>query len=809
MRLPLRWLRDYLPIDESPSEIASRLDSAGFEVESVSTFGEGCRGLVVARVEGWESHPNADRLRLCKILYGTGDAVDVVCGASNFDVGDYVAFAPPGSEIARGVRVEAKTVRGIQSYGMICSESELGVGSDSEGILVIADRSSGPDLGLEVGTPLEEVLGLGDSVIEVDITPNRPDAMSVLGLARELSASSGMEFVLPDIKLNESDRPARDKVSVVIEEESRCPRYIARYIFDVRVGPSPLWMALRLREAGARPINNVVDVTNFVLFEVGHPLHAFDYSTVSQGRIVVRLARAGERIATLDGDEHSLDSDDLVIADSERPLAIAGVVGGEGSGISASTTEVLLESAYFEPAGILRTAKRHGIRTESSARFERGCDPEGAEWASKRAACLIQQVCEATVARGAVDVYPRPINPARVQLRAQKTNRLLGTEIPIERQAELLSSIGLRIIGRSETALDVEVPTFRRDIFREVDLIEEVGRLYGYDNVKKTLPASGARIGRLDRTQRIRRRISQLVIGCGFTAVKNFSMLSLDKLPVAMRSATTSLANPLRVEESTLRPTLIPGLMESAARNLARRRQDLRLFEIGTVFGPPDDDGLPSEHLSLGGIVVLPDTRLTGARNGITDTVEAPEFFGAKAVLDAVFEAGRVDGVEFVPDTLDGFHPGRCAGVLTDGERIGFVAEVLPEFATAYRIEASTAVFEVDLDRICDLFSETVPYKQFSRFPPVYFDLAFVVANDTPAAVVAEAVIEGGGQLVERAEILDLYRSPKLGEGKKSVTVTVTLSALDRTLTDEEAGEVREAIIQHVGERLGAELRSS
>ncbi len=808
MRLPIRWLRDYVAIDAEPAEIAARLDAAGFEVESIDIFGAGCKGLVVGRVEEIAGHPNADKLRLCTVAYGDGARAEVVCGATNFERGDLVAFAPAGSELPGGMRVEARTIRGVTSHGMICSEAEIGVGDDAEGILVLARAGTEEASGIQPGDPLEDVLGLGDAVIDVDITPNRPDAMSVIGLARELAASFGAELQFPPVELKAAGPPSDEKVTVEIQDPKRCPRYIARYIEGVEVGPSPHWMALRLREAGLRPINNVVDVTNYVLLEIGHPLHAFDYSKIREGRILVRLARDGEKILALDGVERTLTADDLVIADPDGALAIAGVIGGESSAISEATVAVLLESAYFEPTGILRTAKRHGLRTESSARFERGCDPEGAMWASKRACSLLEELTSANVGASAVDVYPKPIEPSVIRLSFAKANRILGAEISVDRQQALLSSIGLKV-EREEEALRVEVPTFRPDLSRDIDLVEEIGRLYGYDNIEKTLPASGARIGRLDRSQRIRRLITEVVRGCGFSAVKNFSMVSPEEVPERWAGRTTRLSNPLRTEESVLRPTLIPGLLKSAGNNLARRRQDLRLFEVGTVFEAAGDDGIPPEYLCLGGVVVLASGRAGRQAHQIGDHLAAPEFFEAKGALEAVLEAGHIREVEFAPARLDGFHPVRCAVVRLAGEEVGLVAEVAPETGSRFGVDATAAVFEIRLDRVVELFSERPSYAAISRYPPVFFDLSFVISEQTPAAAIVEAVRRGGGELLERCELLDVYRSPSLGEGRKSVTVSVTLAALDRTLTDEEASAVRARIIETASHEAGAQLRGS
>lgn len=845
MRLPLRWLRDYLDVGAPAAEIAERLDALGFEVESVSTYGAGCKGLVVARVLDYSPHPAADRLRVCKVEAGPGEEVEVVCGASNFSVGDLVAFAPVGAELPGGLKVEARTIRGVTSYGMICSESELGVGTDAEGILVLeradvpggqqglsngasqessreqtadaaeSTRRGGGSVGeesLAPGAPLEDVLGLGDVVIEVDVTPNRPDAMSVIGLARELASSFGTDYRRPSVEFQESGPDCGSFVSVQILEPDRCPRYIARYLEGIRVGASPSWMALRLREAGLRPINNVVDVTNFVLLEVGHPLHAFDYDEVEEGRIVVRTAEEGEELLCIDGELRVLGPDDLVIADGRRALALAGVIGGEESAISEKTRRVLLESAYFEPTGILRTAKRHGVRTESSARFERGCDPEGAEWASRRAASLMVGLCGAIAGKGSVDEYPKPIEPARIRLRCKRTDSVLGITVPPEEQARLLSSIELQVDfgAESREVLDVVVPTFRPDLTREIDLIEEIGRLKGYDVVPKTLPASRARVGGIDRPLRVRRQVSQLLQGLGFFEVKNFSLVApSDVEPFTDGSVElTRVANPLRVEESVLRPFLLPGLLRTASYNLSRRRQDLRLCEFGTVFGSPDPSGTAPEHRAAGGIVVRAGGEPASAV-GPTEIARAAEFYEAKGAVEAVLSGLGVTAPAFEARALPGMHPGRCATVTVSGQVLGYVAEVDPAVAESFGIEHRVGAFELDLDRLVDLVPERRGYVAFSRFPPVLFDLSFVLSDSVPTSQVLEVVRSAAGELLESCEIMDVYRSPRLGEGNKSVTVSIGLAALDRTLTDEEAAEVRLSIVNLAERELGARLREA
>ena len=808
MRLPLRWLRDYIQIDRPPEIIADRLDALGFEVEAITRYGEGCRGLLAGRVLSYSQHPSAERLRLCQVEVGAGKVQEVVCGASNFSEGDMVAFAPVGAELPGGIKVEARTIRGVTSYGMICSESELGIGTDAEGILVL-EPANAPSKSIEAGMPLEDVLGLGEAIVELDITPNRPDAMSVLGLARELAAGFGLDWHRPVVALEERGPSAGEKITLRNEDPLRCPRYIARYAEDVAVAPAPLWITSRLRQAGLRPINNVVDVTNFVLVEVGHPLHAFDYDLVEDGTVVVRRARQGEKLLCLDGELRTLDEDDLVIADATKPIALAGVIGGEETAINQRTSRVLLEAAYFEPTGILRTSKRHGIRTEASARFERGCDPEGAMWASERAASLLAAHCSARMGKGCVDSYPQPIERRRIELRCSKTEALLGRKIEPKEQARLLSSIELSVEFVGDSTLVVEVPTFRPDLSREVDLIEEIGRLAGYDTIPKTLPASRARAAVLDSRIRLRRKATELVRAAGFSEVKTFSLLSPSELLHLLEDpeSVSRVSNPLRVEESVLRPTLVPGLCKAAARNLARRRQDVFFFEAGTVFGPAGEDGIPEEHRALAGIVVLAGGAVPPPV-GVSELSRAPEFYYAKGAVETVANKLGIRGLTFAAATAKGMHRGRCATVRAGSQSLGVVGELSSEVTKQFDITERAAVFELHLDRLIELVPSEVRFEGFSKFPPVRFDLSFVVSEDVPAARLAEVAEEVAGELLESCEIIDVYRSPKLGAGKKSVTIGVSVASLEKTLTDTEAGEVRSRIIAEVEKALGAQLRA-
>ncbi|HEV7535367.1 MAG TPA: phenylalanine--tRNA ligase subunit beta, partial [Acidimicrobiia bacterium] len=608
MKAPLSWLRDFAPIEGQPLELADKLNGIGLIVEGINAPGRDISGVRTVRVLAVENHPDADRLALVDVDPGDGNAVRVVCGAHNYVAGDVVPWAPPGAELPGGFKLERRKIRGQFSDGMLCAPDELGLSDDHSGIMILP-----PDTPL--GEDLRTVLGLDDIVFDLEITPNRPDAMSIAGVARDLAAALGLPFTLPE--------PAAagvvdlEAASLVVEAPDRCPRYVA-LTGRVAVAPSPGWLVQRLTKAGMRPISNVVDVTNYVMLERGQPLHAFDLSLLGGRGIVVRMAGEGEKIVTLDDVERTLSAADLLICDANRvPQAIAGVMGGGGSEVSGSTTEVLLESAFFTADGILRTSKRLGLRTESSARFERGVDPNGTLRAAERAWKLFGEIASGQPATGPLDAYPEPIEPIRVSLRTARVNAVLGTELDTGRIRGYLEPLGFAVVGDAvpegrmidafpsdpddpemsavdeavyepEEALDFEVPTYRPDCEREIDLIEEVARHHGYNNIARTLPRLDEPGGGLTAVQKGRRTVRDALLGAGLSEAYTFSLVSPADLAAAgLPPEGIELENPLRAEESLLRPAVLPGLLKAAAFNTGHGLPDVGLFEIGHIFLPP------------------------------------------------------------------------------------------------------------------------------------------------------------------------------------------------------------------------------
>ncbi len=832
MKAPLSWLRDFAPIEETAADLADVLNRIGLIVEGISEPGREVGGVVTVRVEAVEKHPDADRLVLVDIDTGSGSA-RVVCGASNFVAGDVVPWAAPGARLPGGFQITQRKIRGQVSDGMLASGRELGISDDHEGILIL---SAGTPLGVDV----REALGLDDVIFDLEITPNRPDAMSVAGVARDLAAALGLPFTLATPVAPGGEPPVGELATLAVEAPDRCPRYVAR-VGRVSMGPSPEWMAQRLVKAGLRPISNVVDVTNYVLLERGQPLHAFDLGLLGGRGIVVRLAGEGEKITTLDEVERALSPDDLLICDAERvPQAVAGVMGGGGSEVSDATTEVLVESAYFSPEGILRTSKRLGLRTESSARFERGVDPNGVAVAADRAWELFAQVADGQPAAGALDAYPAPVEPARIRLRTARVNAVLGTDLDTGRVRDYLEPLGLVVEGPAPDGLVVDVadpdagevdagpadpfaglrqslaptlgvseelefliPTYRPDLEREIDLIEEVARHHGYNNITRTLPRQAEPGAGLTAVQRDRRLAREALLGAGLDEATTFSLLSpADLVAAGFPADGIELENPLRAEESLLRPAILPGLLRAVAFNAGHGQADVRLFEVGHVFlPPPPDQTLPDEREHLAGV-------LAGSVRRLPHEADRPvDGHDAVGILDVLAGVLEIDGWHLAPGDGPGFAPGRAAAVMVGDELCGLVGEVDPEVLSRLGVTGTVAAFEVDLSALLGAPRKERRYVAPSRFPSSSVDLAFVVDEALPAGQAGATLRRAAGEWCEEVRLFDVFRSEALGEGRKSLAFALRFRAPDRTLTDAEVGSVRERCIQAMASAHGATLR--
>ncbi|RMG89038.1 MAG: phenylalanine--tRNA ligase subunit beta [Candidatus Dadabacteria bacterium] len=802
MRVPVSWLKEYVEFDLGPEALAERLTMAGLEVGAVERRGEGIEGVVVAQILEKGRHPNADRLSLCRVTDGA-ETYEIVCGATNMAAGDKVALARVGARLPGGFKIKKTKIRGQVSYGMMCSERELGLGEDHSGILILPADAP-------VGADLLEYLGLPETVIEVEITPNRPDCLSVVGVAREVAALTGAALRVPEPRVPEEGPAVGELTSVEIRDPDLCHRYAARVIRGVRVGPSPLWLRRRLEACGVRSINNVVDVTNYVLLELGHPLHAFDRNRLVEGRIVVQRARDGERFTTLDGQERELDADTLVICDAERPVALAGVMGGENSEVEPDTTDVLLESAWFLPSNIRRTSRRLGLRTEASYRFERGTDIEGLLRALDRATELIVQLAGGTVARGVYDAYPTRHEPARVRLRYDRVRGLLGTEIRADEVRTILTSLGMAEEGADAESVTVRVPTHRVDLEREVDLIEEVARIHGYERIPTTLPRVPMRPDPAPARRRAANRARDLLAGQGYYEAVCLSFgdpADDDRLGLPAedpRRRHVILANPLGRDSSALRTTLVPGLLRSLARNQRRQVRSARLFEVGRTFHPREGEALPDETLRVAAVAA-------GARDPLAwwSGDEAVDFFDAKGALETLLTGFGLGSLRFVPaPELSWLHPGRAARVEAEGRALGWVGEFHPGRLGAWDLEGPVAGFEVDLDAVLGLAREPGAFPGLPRYPAVQRDLAILVDPARARAQdVVDAVWSAGSPLVRDVEIFDVYRGERIPEGLVSLALRLTYRADDRTLTDEEVRAEEARVLESLAARTGARLR--
>ncbi len=782
MKLPLSWLSEFIDLPTTdPRELADTLAMVGHEVEGIEELPVGWSDVVIARVVSVEPHPDADKVRLCQVTTG-GDPIDVVCGAWNFDEGAVVAFALPGAVLGDDFEIGVRDIRGVESHGMICSERELGIGDDQEGILVLADDAP-------VGKPLEEVVELPEVVFDLDITPNRPDAMSLLGIARDLAAWYDIDYRIPEMKLSTIDKPA--SISVVVEAGS--PRFAARHIDDVTVGPSPLMVRHRLRKAGVRPISNLVDVTNYVMLELGQPLHVFDADKIEGGRLVVRHATQGETLVTLDGVERDLRTDDVVICDDTGPVSLAGTMGGEGTEVSTETTNTILEAAAWDPPSIMYTSRFHGLRSEASARFERGVDPNLPPLASERAAAMIASLSGGTVRSGWVDEVVTETRPAEVNLDLSYVSRVLGEDFDVSVSAGLLKRLGMKVGG--EDPLVVTVPTNRPDVTRPADLIEEIARIHGYEKFPSRLrPGIG---GRPTEPQRRRGELQRLLADLGIDHAITLSLIhaqdvtALDPPEDHEWSHPVIVKNPLREEEALLRPSLLPGLLRSVAYNRGRGVADVALFEMGRVFHATpwnEDPRVPSqpEHL---GLVIAGDfgDRLldgSGREADVSTLLAVVRGIGHRLGLDLRLEAA----------TAPGFHPTRTAQVTVGSEAVGHVGELHPHTTDAFELEGRVAAGELALDALLAAPGTTV-YEAVSGYPHVDFDLSFDVPSDLATATLVDITTSAAGDLLEWARPFDHYSGGNLDEGRKAVAIRYRLRASDRTLTADDVAPVRQVMI--------------
>lgn len=807
MRISLRWLGEYVAVGLPPQELAHRLTMSGNEVETTTHLGSASGGwdnIFVGQVAALRPHPNADRLLLCDVDLGT-QRITVVTGAPNLRQGQKVPFARVGATLIDGhsgepVALQRARIRGIASEGMVCSEKELGISEDHSGIMILPDDAP-------VGLPLAEYLG--DTIFDLTVTPNRPDCMSVIGIAREVAALTGESVRLPIIAYEESGPPIEDEVTVDISDPDLCARYCCSLVRGVRVGPSPGWMQQRLLASGMRPINSVVDVTNYVMLEFGQPLHAFDFDTLRGRKVIVRRGRPDEVMATLDGIERILTADTLAIADTEDAIAIAGVMGGAETEVVEGTTTVLLESANFHQASIRRTSRRLRLPSEASSRFERGLPPELTVPALRRATQLIAQLTGGMAAPGIVDNYPRKQNRHSIVLMRSHVKRLLGIEMDwdeIRRPLEALGFVCQDATGpEDEPAISVAVPYWRLDVTIAEDLVEEVARTTGYDTVPTTLPLGRLPEPRRDPLRELQHGIRQFMAGCGFQEIITYSLVSLAILRKAIPGETLDpmpmrMANPLSSEQEYLRTSLRPGLLATLARNQRHQEGGMSLFEVSRTYIPREGD-LPEEREMLVGIASGPRQEASW----LTDGGETG-FFDVKGVIEALFASLGVE-VAFEPfDDDPTLQTDRTARIVAGGAPLGVLGEVRPNIAETFDLLPHPIIlFEMELAPIIPLLGSVGRYQPLPRFPSVLRDLALVVDEAIPASRVEE--ILRSSSLAVSATLFDVYQGEQVPPGKKSLAFRVAYRAGDRTLTDAEVNDVQRQTLERLQTELGATLR--
>lgn len=801
MLLSIDWLSDFLQPGISVSELADRLTMAGTEVDEIIEIGSQWDNVVVGRIEDITPHPAADKLRVASVSLGSHSDT-IVCGAPNIAVGQRVPVALPGAVLPGGTTIKKTKIRGQASAGMICSETELGLGTDTSGIMVLS-----PDL--EIGALIADALHLRDTVLNLGVTPNRADCFSVIGLAREIAAILDMPITIPAHRPEEADPPASETLRVEIRDPDLCPRYTARCVTDVTIAPSPLWMRRRLENCGIRSISNVVDITNYVLLEWGQPLHAFDSRTISDNCIIVRRARPGETFTTLDEVQRTPDSDVLMICDARGPVAVAGIMGGLDSGITAETNGVVLESAWFTPHSIARSSAALGLRSEASERFRKGVDPQGVVPAVDRAAQLMQRYCGGTVASGIVDCHAGTLPaPPRISLPVSRANSLIGTQLPQADMHALLQRLHMQVTAPDAETLAVTPPPWRSDVTTWVDLTEEIARLHGYHHIPATYPVCTLTPVATSPVRSAAGAVRRRLMACGCTEVINYSFNDPDNsarlgLPQSdARTCALPLRNPLSASQSVLRTSLVPSLLQNLRDNQRNGAENVKLFELGRVFFPQGDQP-PQECMRLAGIAA-------GHRYAPhwSEPPAALDFYDIKGIVQAVLESLHIDCAHCAPGHGEPFlHPGAGAALYIRGTRAGSLGELHPAVLEPFDLAGRVLLFDLDFDLLCDYHVSTAAYQPFSRFPAIYRDLALVVDEQVSADVLAEAIRSFKNKYLQECVLFDCYRGESLPVGRKSLAFRLKFQADDRTLTDNEVNKTHTRLISFLEREVGAALR--
>ncbi|MDY0044178.1 MAG: phenylalanine--tRNA ligase subunit beta [Syntrophales bacterium] len=805
MLVSLKWLTDYIDIKESPPEIADKLTMVGLEVDSVYESHPDFTGVITARIKAISSHPNADKLSICEIATDDRE-YRVVCGAPNIHVGDVVPLARVGAVIPGGYTIKHSKIRGEASEGMLCSEEELGLGDDASGIMIL-------DRNLPLGVDLAKALSLGDTIFDVAVTPNRPDCLSIIGIAREIAALTNQKVKYPISFCKETDEDIQRVASVEILDSNLCPRYTARMIKDIQIKQSPSWLRMRLEAVGMRAINNVVDITNFVMMEYGQPLHAFDFRFLEKGNIIVRGAEEGEGFISLDEKPRTLKKDTLMICDGVKPVAIAGIMGGLNSEVREDTDTVLLESAYFNPSSIRKTSRVLGMSTDAAFRFERGVDPEGVVEALNRAASLIADFSGGSICKGYIDEYPQKVESAKdVILRPAKVNEILGTDIDIKTMNKILEDLEMDCVEKNNQIL-VTPPSFRRDLFREIDLIEEIARLNGYEKIPITLPNLTPHKAHDNGKLQLKEKIKNILNGQGYSEIINYSFTSFDSASIFGMSGSdegerlVKIKNPLTEDASIMRTSLASGLLETMRKNINVGNTNIKLFEIGKIFNATTDDDLPLEKEHLGILI-------TGDRfKEQWHFRETPaDYYDLKGCLETLLRSAGFENYRFTRNTnIAFFHPGKSSIISINGHpAAGIMGEVHPEILE--KMDVTQKVFICELDISVVLKASEIQRKQFKeipRFPAVLRDVAFLVDKKVPADELIKITLEDSEELLENVNIFDVYTGKGIPQEMKSLALRFTYRSGSKTLADNEVYEVHSRIVEKILKKTGAKVRGA
>lgn len=796
MLVPLKWLRDYVDIDIDTQEFADMMTMTGSKVEKVDFFGKETNGVEVCRILEIEQHPDADRLKVTKVEVANGEILQIVTNATNIKVGDFVPVARIGAVLPGDFKIKKGKLRGVLSEGMFCGAEELTIPSafveeyKKDGIYILDHQDS-----FELGMDVRDVLGINDALIEFEITSNRPDCRSIIGIAREAAVTLGKELKYPEIKVQACDEEMSFEIDI---QTDLCKRYCGKVVKDVKVGPSPYWMQRKLIEAGMRPINNIVDITNYVMLELGQPLHAFDLDDIKYNKMTVKMAEEGEKFTTLDGVERTLTSDMLVIGNKDKTLDLAGIMGGENSEIKDTTTSIFIEGASFAKENIRATSKKLGLRTEASSRFEKGIDINLTEEAVNRACQLIEELGCGTVLNGMLDYYPQKEEVQKVTVNPVRINKLLGVNVPMDQFINILERLEFKCNLVSSEVLELEVPTFRLDITEDADILEEIARIYGYDNIPAASLEGNATAGVKTDKQKFIDNVKSNSIACGLNEILTYSFVSprgVDKINLCAddeKRNFVKIMNPLGEETSVMRTTLIPNMLDVISTNISHKVEEVSAFECGNTFTP--QEGLPVETKKY----------CVGMYGKEVD------FFVLKGVVESILNNVGLKGYEIEPETTNlTFHPGRCAKIVYNNIYIGTFGELHPDVIENYNLGQRVYVAEINIDTVFENLNLIKSYNPLPKYPSTSRDIALIVKDEVFVKQIEDIIKANGEDLVESYKLFDVYKGAQIEEGHKSIAYSITYRSKEKTLTDEDVAKVHEKILSELSEKLNANLRSN